>query len=128
LWVLEYERVRLRSAGCEVEARAVSIVSDTDVAAGYDIESFDGTSEDLSPNRFIEVKSTTGGALVFIWSQNEYAKASELADRYWIYHLRSFLPLAGIAPNLTIIRNPYKLCGSGKITLTPVSYQAEIKQ
>ena len=126
-WVLEYERVRLRNAGCEVEARAVSIVSDTDVAAGYDIESFDGMSEDLSPDRFIEVKSTTGGAVVFIWSRNEFAKASELADRYWIYHLRSFVSLDGPSPNLTMIQNPSKLCSSGEITLTPASYEGEIK-
>jgi hypothetical protein len=127
LWVLEYERMRLRNAGCEVEARAVSIVSDTDVAAGYDIESFNGTSEDLSPDRFIEVKSTAGGALVFIWSQNEYAKSREFGDRYWIYHLRSFVPGAVTAPNLVMIRNPYELCRLGEITLSAASYQAEVQ-
>ena len=126
-WVLEYERARLRAAGCEIEARAVSIVSESDVAAGYDIESFDGLSEDLKPDRFIEVKSTGGSALIFIWSRNEYAKAAELGDRYWIYHLRSFaLPIV-VAPGLSTIRNPAKLCAEGELLLTPASYVAEIR-
>jgi Protein NO VEIN, C-terminal len=126
-WVLEHERTRLRDAGCEIEARAVCIVSETDVAAGYDIESFDGLSEDLTPDRFIEVKSAAGAALTFIWSRNEYAKAVELGDRYWIYHLRSFvLPLVS-PPSLSTIQNPAKLCARGEVLLTPAAYEAEVK-
>ncbi len=46
-------------------------ISTLDAGAGFDIESFDGTSDDVSPNRFIEVKATTGDEIRFYWSSNE---------------------------------------------------------
>jgi len=84
--VLEYEKKRLKSEEKALpESDIVQIISGTDVGAGYDIESFDGKTEDLEFNRHIEVKGSTGKELSFFWSSGEIEKAKEKKSSYWIY-------------------------------------------
>jgi len=59
-WVLKYEQERLRATGCDIEAGAVRIISELDVAAGFDIESFDGLSPNLKADRLIEDEEHDG--------------------------------------------------------------------
>ena len=84
-FVLDYEKKRLRSIGCEIEANLVQRVSELDVGAGYDIVSFDNAAEGLVYDRFIEVKGSTTSKLRFYWSRNEIEVAKELGPKYWIY-------------------------------------------
>lgn len=123
MWVLRHEQNRLRAAGCELEAGAVSVIADVDVAAGYDIESFDGRSADLKPNRFIEVKSTASEEPVFFWSENERATATDLGKQYWIYHLRAFDAVSQAA-ELTQIQNPAIEHKRGNLDLRAASFKA----
>lgn len=58
-WVLEFEARRLQADDCLFEAATIQRTSVFDVAAGYDIASFNGRSLTLSHDRFIEVKSTS---------------------------------------------------------------------
>ena len=84
--VLEYEKNRLKNKElADSESSLVQIISGTDVAAGYDVESFDGKTTDLEFNRHIEVKGSTGNELSFYWSSGEIQKARELETSYWIY-------------------------------------------
>lgn len=83
--IVEFEKKRLLALGRDVQASLVRRISVIDVAAGYDIESFDGDSDDLTPNRFIEVKGTSKADLRFYWTRNEKEKAVKLKKRYWIY-------------------------------------------
>lgn len=85
--VLEYERERLNRLGANEESKCIRIISKLNVAAGYDIESFDGKSSSLEFDRFIEVKSSTGDYVSFEWTRNEINKAKKLKDSYWIYFL-----------------------------------------
>ena len=82
---LEYEQRRLFSAGHEVEARCVRIVSRRRADAGYDIESFDAAAPMGTFDRFIEVKASRGTKLRFYWSESEIRRASSLRAQYWIY-------------------------------------------
>ena len=83
--VLEYERERLKSINREAEALLVRRISQLDVKAGYDIESFDGDKPLFDYDRFIEVKSSYSPVLRFFWSENERRAAEEKGDKYWIY-------------------------------------------
>jgi hypothetical protein len=88
--VVEFEKQRLMKLGKSIQADLVKRISTINVAAGYDIESFDGTNDDVFPNRFIEVKATTGNDVRFYWTINEREIAKKKKKQYWIYVLTSF--------------------------------------
>ena len=84
--VLEYEKNRLKNEeSSNIESKLVQIISGTDVAAGYDIESFDRQTIDLKFNRHIEVKGSVNHEFSFYWSSGEIKKSLELKESYWIY-------------------------------------------
>ena len=126
MWVVEYERERLRNKNCLAEADALQRVSEVDVCAGYDVASFDGRSKEFAFDRFIEVKSTTGTDLVFVWSRNEIATAGHLGGRYWLYLLTRFG--GGYqSPKLTTVQNPARILRRrGGISLQPIQFRAEL--
>ncbi len=82
-----FEKQRLETLGCLIEAQCMQKVSDLNVAAGYDIASFDGPTPCLVPNRFIEVKGSTGSNVSFYLSSNEIKNARNLSNSYWIYFI-----------------------------------------
>lgn len=88
--VVEFERKRLIKLGKVAQASQVKRISIINTAAGYDIESFDGTSDEIFPNRFIEVKATAGDEIRFYWTNNEKEVASKRKDSYWIYMMKEF--------------------------------------
>lgn len=77
-FVLKYEKKRLGNSKSEL----VKKISDIDVAAGFDIVSFDSAQSER-PNRFIEVKAISKDG--FFWSSNEYEVAKLRGERYHIY-------------------------------------------
>jgi hypothetical protein len=84
--VLSFEKKRLTEIGCIEQAKRVKQISIENTRKGYDIESFNGKeSDDIFPDRFIEVKGTTGKKFSIFWSGNEIEKAKELGIEYWIY-------------------------------------------
>lgn len=95
LLCVEYERRRLRSLDAFEQARAVQRISEWDVGAGYDVESYDGPTS-TAPDRHIEVKAFAGSGLRFYWTRNEYLTAQRLGPNYLIYYLESFRPRRGV--------------------------------
>ncbi len=85
--VYEFEKKRISGLGFDREASMVRIVSHLNTVAGYDVESFDGKSENLQYDRFIEVKGSTGSKVDFFWSKNEFEVANRLGKRYWLYYV-----------------------------------------
>ena len=79
-WVCDYERRRLLDHPL---LEQVGRISDLDVSAGYDIESFE-TLESAVIDRFIEVKSFSKN-IEFYWSENEMNIAQNLGTQYWLY-------------------------------------------
>lgn len=88
--VVEFEKQRLLKMGKAIQSELVKRISTINTAAGYDIESFDGTSDDVFPNRFIEVKATTGDDIRFYWTINEREVAKKKKNQYWIYVITNF--------------------------------------
>jgi hypothetical protein len=84
-FVVEFEKSRLAGDGHKLESGCVQRISKHRVNAGYDINSFNGASKNLTHDRFIEVKGSGKTTVYFFWSQNEIQKATKLGDKYWIY-------------------------------------------
>ncbi len=113
--VVLFEQQRLKRLGKDAQASLVRRISTSNAAAGYDIESFDGTSDDIFPNRFIEVKTSHGSEIRFYWSQNEMAVAKKKRASYWIYMMTEFredkphecIPIMIQDPEQNIKKNNY---------------------
>lgn len=88
--VVEFEKLRLKKLGKTIQAALVKRISPIDTAAGYDIVSFDGTSDEIEYDRFIEVKATQSDEIRFYWSNNEMNVAKKLKQKYWIYMMKEF--------------------------------------
>lgn len=98
-FVLELERNRL-----PLKAYKIKRISDFDVAAGYDIVSYD-SNESMKYDRFIEVKCYLGKPH-FYWSENECDTARQKGSKY-ILCLVDYTRIKepGYIPQY--IRNPY---------------------
>jgi len=113
--VVLFEQERLKKLGKHAQASLVRRISTANAAAGYDIESFDGSSDDIFPNRFIEVKATHGDEIRFYWSQNEMSVAKKKGESYWIYMMTKFredrpnecIPIMIRDPEESIKKNNY---------------------
>ncbi len=100
-FVLELERRRLPTL-----AQKIKRISDFDVAAGYDIVSYEN-HECEHYNRFIEVKCYMGSPH-FFWSENEVDVARIKADKY-ILCLVDYSKMGTPGYHPEFIRNPYKI-------------------
>jgi hypothetical protein len=79
-------------------------ISEIDVAAGYDIVSFD-TDKSTEPDRFIEVKAASDAG--FFWSKNEYETAKLKGESYYLYLVElSMIDKEGYEPEM--IKDPAK--------------------
>lgn len=106
--VVEHERKRLRALGRNAEAELVRRISQLDIGAGYDIESFDGDKPLFDYDRFIEVKASQKSELRFFWSANERRAAKEKGNKYWIYFVGRFKQSKSDEIIPIMIQNPAK--------------------
>ena len=90
-YVLTLEVQRLSSGGRPDLGKLVERVAARDVAAGYDIRSFELDGSD----RYIEVKSATGDNIRFFLSRNECRFLEDNETTAWIY----FIPRAHELPH-----------------------------
>jgi hypothetical protein len=113
--VLYAERARLRRSNRHDLAAKISWISQESVAEGYDIISFETTGQ----KRFIEVKSTSGQQNTFEMSDNEWKKACEIEDQYYIFRVMNVRD----RPSITYIRNPKQLEAQGKVQKTVTGWR-----
>lgn len=104
-FVLELERKRLPHM-----AQMIKRISDVDVAAGYDIVSFEDNCA-THYDRFIEVKCYIG-LPHFFWSENEVDVAKVKLDKY-ILCLVDYLRMRDPTYSPTFIRNPHQVIFNG---------------
>jgi hypothetical protein len=105
--VLDAERRRLRSAGKEELARMVEWTSRENVAAGYDVLSYE---IDGSP-RHIEVKAVSTAILRFVMTNNEWRTADRLRESYWLYVVAQVRS----SPQIYRFQNPVALETAGDL-------------
>lgn len=127
--IVEFEKKRLIKLGKNIQADLVRRISTSNVGAGYDIESFNGTTNDVFPNRFIEAKATSGDYICFYWTINERKVAKEKKEKYWIYILTNFkneksyqlLPIMIQNPENVIPKNDSFLIEINKYLISEIS-------
>lgn len=116
-WVVEYEKKELNNRGYLELAVNVKRIAEINVAAGYDVLSF----ENEETEKFIEVKTTALSRLEFYLSSNELDVAKELRKQYWIYFISEIFG----NPNLVKIHDPASQIGS-LLRLIPSTYRVQI--
>ncbi len=107
LQILEYEKQRLSQFPHLAEK--IEHIAVTDVAAGYDIKSFDGKlRDDGNPiQRYIEVKAVSPWDYGFKWTINEIEKSKFYDGDYYLYLLPVVVKNKFDLNNLKIINDPY---------------------
>lgn len=116
-WVVEYEKLELNDRGLTDLAMNVRRIAETDIAAGYDVLSY----EDKGMEKFIEVKTTALSRMGFYLSSNELNVARELRNQYCIYFISEIFG----NPNLVKIHDPANQIGT-LLRLFPTTYRVEI--
>uniref|UniRef100_UPI0040495A18 DUF3883 domain-containing protein n=1 Tax=Flavobacterium sp. TaxID=239 RepID=UPI0040495A18 len=101
-------------------ADKVKRVSDTNVANGYDIISFQPNGEE----KFIEVKTTVTSKFEFDISANELKQAENLSENYYLYFIRNFDNLN--SENEILIYSSKDLKNNFELKAT--SYKAKLKK
>jgi hypothetical protein len=116
-WTLGFEANRLRMERLDELVPKIDWASDRrGDGLGYDIESFDAGPT----SRFIEVKTTNGGALTpFNVSRNEVEFSRETDGQFYLYRVFDF----SIVPRLYILRGSLH----ETVALEPVDYRARLK-
>ena len=93
----EYETKLLAERGI---AKAPKMISDIDVSAGYDLVSY-LSSDSISYDKYIEVKSCQNKEQAFYLSRNELRIAKEKGENYYLYlYIRE-------TDEIIIINDPY---------------------
>lgn len=85
-FVLQSERKRLKSMGAIEQSKKVDHIALRNVAAGYDIVSFNDQDSNTH-DRFIEVKAGKSRPIRFFFSRNEFETAKRLKGKYSIYYV-----------------------------------------
>ena len=100
--VMGLEIERLTRGGRPDLAGLVERIAARDVAAGYDIRSFELDGSD----RLIEVKSSTGTILRFVLSRNERRFLEEHDSTTWIYFVPRVQELPSLSRPVVAMPNP----------------------
>ncbi|MCF8020946.1 MAG: DUF3883 domain-containing protein [Vallitaleaceae bacterium] len=101
-FVLKFEQERLKG---HKRFTFVKQISDDDVSAGYDIQSFND-NKSLLLDRFIEVKSYSGFPSFYL-TRNEFDQLCKLGENYFIY-LVDRDKMSNINYEPLIVKNPYR--------------------
>ncbi|MGM9968417.1 MAG: DUF3883 domain-containing protein [Rummeliibacillus sp.] len=86
-------------------------------SAGYDILSFE---LDGRP-KYIDCKTSVGKNKTFVISANEWSKAKQYREQYYIYRVINL----NNNPDITILKNPYEKFEEKSIILAPTSYKVK---
>lgn len=104
--IILYEKSRLSKH--PLLANKVEHVAIKDVAAGYDIKSFEISKPQRPIIRFIEVKAVAKNNYKFNWTRNEIEKAKICMNKYYLYLLPVIESNRFDVDSLKMIKNPYK--------------------
>jgi|TARA_Y100000310_G_scaffold339001_1_gene430284 hypothetical protein len=102
--IISFEKSRLSKHPSLI--KKINHISLKNVAAGYDIESFEIPKKKKFVKRYIEVKAVSSETFRFFWSRQEMASSKFYENNYYLY----LLPVVGKntfdIEKLEIIRNP----------------------
>ena len=117
-WAVTHEKDYLSLNGQPILSEKVQQISQTNVAAGYDILSYELSGKE----KYIEVKTTVLSKQVFYISANELETSEKYRQAYWLYFITEIFG----EPKLLSIQNPHTKIGT-MLKLTPRNYLVEIK-
>lgn len=126
-FALQAEKERLINFGRSDLAKLVKRISEENVAAGYDILSFDGPESGVSPDRFIEVKGNSTNQILFFITNNEIEMARRMQNKYWVYCVLNVESTKSRI--LEMLQNPYKsIFQTKKLKAEPVLWKVSMSK
>ena len=118
IWAYNHEKERLLEKGIKFEVRDAALLDGDGL--GYDILSVE--DDGVTP-RYIEVKTTTGGAYQpFYFSANELNRSVQDSSHFYLYRVCNFRTSINQA-DIIVIHGSLK-----DLNATPVTYKAELKK
>ncbi|MGK7924004.1 MAG: DUF3883 domain-containing protein [Spirulina sp.] len=118
-FVFEYEKKLLIKHKLKHLAERVKWIARDNVAAGYDVLSFDLYGRE----KYIEVKTSKLNILGFYLTENELNTAKKLGSAYWIYKVVDIKN----KPKIVLeIQNPAEKILQDRLILQPISYRVTI--
>lgn len=117
--VIEHEQRTLNIIGRFDLSKKVRQVSIKNVAAGYDILSFDNQGNE----KYIEVKASKSSYVGFELTVNELNVARKLGTAYWIYRITN---VEGGMPKITQIQDPAALIEDGDLLTRATSFSVSL--
>lgn len=107
--VLDFEKKELGIFPTLSTVVNIKRVSDDNVQAGYDIESFDKIAavQGVYKKIFVEVKAVNSIDYKFYWSRNEIDVAQKLGDQYYLYLVQDISMESSEIEEFQKIQNPY---------------------
>lgn len=118
-FVLEHERKFLSKHGQIDLVNKVCWIAKENIAAGYDILSFDLQGNE----KYIEVKTSQSDTLGFYITDNEVKTAQKYGLSYWIYKVINI----SVSPEIVLkIQDPAQKIRENKLMLKPTAYQVII--
>lgn len=119
MFALAYEREWLLKNNRRDLIQKTSHVSQYNSGAGYDILSYE---LDGRP-KYIEVKTSKGKSNSFEISSNEWKRAKQYGEKYFIYRVTDVFN----DPKIEVLKSPYRLFENEKVSLEPTSYKLKYK-
>ena len=119
LYIVEYERTKLRSVSKPDLANKVKRISEENSGIGYDILSFDLDGQE----KYIEVKATSGVGSTFELTANELKTAERFSKRYWLYFVRDI----GGSPKVKEISDPFSQVGQ-LLIIEPTAFTVRLNE
>lgn len=121
IYVLSHEKRKLNRRGQTDLVSKVRRVSLENVAAGFDILSFD----EMGNEKYIEVKASKSYRSAFELTANELKTAEHHRNSYWIYHITD---IESDSPKVVEIQNPAALIENKLLLLKPTSYLVYVNE
>jgi len=122
LAVIEEERQKFKDRpGIQTK---IKLVSQLNVSAGYDILSFEESSNEKAVQEiYIEVKAVSEQDWKFYWSRNEIDTAKKFGDAYFLYLVPTGMSNAINVKSTQKIKNPYNI-----VYLNEMSWKRKVEE
>jgi len=118
-YVVKYEQSRLHLAGRNDLSKLVKRVSEYNMSAGFDVQSFNSDGS----IRYIEVKSATNLYIRFFWTTSEIQFAREHCNDYWVYFVPRAQDLPNIEHGLVMLKDLLELISEGVMLMEPTTFK-----
>lgn len=118
--IYRHEIERIAALGYDAARVVWHAEADPDNASDHDIGSVDNEGQPI----WIEVKATTGADGNFRWTRQEFERAVQARDRYWLYRVYN---ARSKTPKIKKFKDPIGMLSRGQLQIDVSGFYAEVE-